>query len=331
VEVDLGDNVNQFGVPPAAERALRATEPATLTRYPEPYADRLRAALARYAGVEPDEVVAGCGSDDLIDAALRAFAEGGDRVAQCDPSFSMVPAFARANGLEPVAVPFASGNAVDVEALLAARARVVYLCSPNNPTGTVAARAAVEEVLARAGGLVLLDEAYAEFAGESWASAAPARGNLLVLRTLSKAFGLAGLRVGYAVGDRALVAELEKARGPYRVSGPAERTALAALTEDVEWMRARAAEAVACRGRLRAGLTALGFAPLPSAANFLLVPVPDAKAAAAVLARAGIGVRAFPGLSGIGDALRITAAPWPVMERVLAAAAAFAPRREVAR
>ncbi|HEX5830151.1 MAG TPA: aminotransferase class I/II-fold pyridoxal phosphate-dependent enzyme, partial [Gemmatimonadaceae bacterium] len=140
---------------------------------------------------------------------------------------------------------------------------------------------------------------------------------LLVVRTMSKAFGLAGLRVGYAAGAPALVAEVEKSRGPYKVNALAERAALAALREDLPWVRARIAEAVTNRERLADGLRAIGLAPLPSNANFVLVPVTDAAALAQRLRDAGVAVRPFSALPTIGDALRISVGPWEMMEECL--------------
>ena len=322
--LDLSDNTCRFGVPPAAAAALAAFDPAAAARYPSPANHALRAALAAYAGVAADEIVTGCGSDDVLDSALRAFGRPGDRVACLAPTFVMLAHYARANALVPVAVPPRADGAPDVDALLAAGAEHVYLCAPNNPTGAPLPEGALARALAATPGLVILDEAYAEFAGRSEVATAPARGRLLVARTLSKAFGLAGLRVGWGVGARELVLAVEKARGPFRVSAPAEAAAVAALTADLGWMRAHAAEAVAVRERFAAALRAAGFAPLPSAANFVLVPVRDAAGAAAALRAGGVAVRAFAALPGVGDALRVTVAPWPVLEPVVAALRAAA-------
>jgi histidinol-phosphate aminotransferase len=302
-----------------------------LSRYPTLYGDELKPRLARYAGVAPDEIVTGCGSDDVIDSAMRAFAEPGDRVAFAAPTFSMIPTFARLNGLVPVAVPFRADHDVDADALLATDARVVYLCSPNNPTGTLASADAVRRVVEGARGLVILDEAYAEFADESHAARAPSWGNVLVARTLSKAFGLAGLRVGYGVGAAALVREVEKVRGPYKVSAVAERAACAVLDEDLEWVREHAALARANRARLAEALRGLGLEPLPSAANFLLVPSPRAAALADGLRARGVAVRLMRALPTYGDALRVGVGPWPMMERLRGALAALIETEDVSR
>ncbi len=317
--VDLSDNTSRFGVPPSALAALQDGAMAAVTRYPDAYAAPLKEALAAYAGVAPEYVATGCGSDDVLDSAIRAFGRPGDRFAHLEPTFPMAPRFARLNGLEPYAAPLGRDGAFDPDALLARDPAIVYLCSPNNPTGARLDPGAIARVIARAPGVVIVDEAYAEFSGEDWISAAPHRPNLLVTRTLSKAFGLAGLRVGYACGAGTLLRDVELSRGPFKVTATAERAATAAVRHDVAWVRARAAEAVAMRERLAAGLGALGLAPLPSAANFVLVPVPGAPRVAALMREAGVAVRPFEALPGVGDALRITAAPWDELECALSA------------
>lgn len=316
---DLSDNTNLWGVPPHAARALGDAGAAAVTRYPSLYASELKGALAGRAGVTADMIVTGCGSDDVLDSAIRAFAEPGDRVAVPDPSFAMIPIFARMNGLEPVLVPLRDGTVLDADAMLATGARVIYLCSPNNPTGNLLDAAAVERVVREAPGVVILDEAYADFAGGDARDLLRISDRLLLCRTMSKAYGLAGLRVGYAVGAPALVAAVEKSRGPYKVNALAERAALAALGDDEDWVRARVAEAVDNRERLGAELRARALAPLPSAANFVLVPLPGAAAVAARMRELGVAVRPFTALPSIGDALRISVGPWELMARFLEA------------
>jgi len=318
VELDLSDNVNLWGVPPAAARALREPMEAHPSVYPHSDPVELRGALARYAGVSPAQVITGCGSDDVIDGALRAFAAPGEAVAYSAPSFSMLVSFARVNGLEPAPVPFRSDGDIDPDALLARRAAITYVCSPNNPTGTGVSPAALERVVSRADGLVLVDEAYGEYAGPSAVALLPGAPQLLVTRTLSKAFGLAGLRVGYGLAAPEVVQVLEKVRGPYKVNVLGEKAALAALAQDVGWVRARAAEAVALRERLRVALESLGLRALPSAANFLCIPVPDSVRLGRALLGRGIKVRVLRALPGIGDAIRVGVGPWEQMERLVA-------------
>jgi histidinol-phosphate aminotransferase len=316
-EADLSDNTNLFGAPPAALRELAKSANDDIARYPGLHTRRLREAIAEYAGVRPDEVVMGCGSDDVIDSAVRAFAEPGESLGYSDPTFSMIPVFAKVNGVIPVTVPFTSSLDIDPEALLATRARIIYVCSPNNPTGVAPSRAAVDHIIERAPGLVIIDEAYAEFSGSGRVADAPKHDNVLVTRTLSKAFGMAGFRIGYGTGNAALVHDVLKVRGPYKENAPGERAAAAALREDVAWMQRLAAQAVENRDRFAAELRANGFNPFPSDANFLLVPVANAARVGEVMRVNGVAVRPYPGLRGIGDTLRITVGPWPLMVRVL--------------
>jgi len=319
ISLDLRDNVNLWGAPPSALQVLRETSATELLSYPAVSATRLTETLAAQLGVRADEVVAGCGSDDLIDACFRAVAAPGERVAHAEPSFSMVPRFARLNGLEPVGVPLRADGAADIDGLLATGARIIYLCSPNNPTGTITSEAEIRRCIAEAPGIVVVDEAYAEFAmTRDWRAEAPAMEKVLVVRTFSKAWGLAGLRVGVGVGSRELIDAVVRSRGPYKVNALADRAATVALEQDADWMRETAAAAVESRIRLDALVEGRrGVRRWPSRANFVFWQVEgDADAIAVRFAAQGIGVRAFRGLPGIGDAIRIGVAPWPMLERL---------------
>lgn len=324
--IDLSDNTNLWGAPPSAQRVVHESVSPSLTRYPQLYAGTLKQALATYLGVTPDRIVTGCGSDDVLDSAIRAFAEPGDRIAIPDPSFAMLPIFARMNSLEPVLVPLTTTYDVDVDATLATNAKVVYLCSPNNPTGTALARESIQAIVDGARGLVIIDEAYAEFAGANVLDFAARSDRVLIARTMSKAFGLAGLRIGYATGAPSLVQEVEKSRGPYKVSGLAERAAVATLTDDMDWVRTNVNAAIANRARFDSALASLGLNALPSSANFVLVPIAGAARIGAALRERGIAVRPFEGLTAqpgtalaatSGDALRITIGPWEMLETAL--------------
>jgi len=329
--LDLSDSVNAWGAPPAALRALLAPAGALVSRYPSPRSESLAPLLLHYLGLEDVNgvrVVTGCGSDDVLDAAMRAFGSPGDRIAFSSPTFSMVPLFARLNGLEPVSVPFADGFDLDADRLVAAGAKLTYLCAPNNPTGTGVSRAAVEHVASQAKGIVLLDEAYAEFAPESFAGLVARHERLLIVRTFSKAFGLAGLRVGYAAGADALVGMVERARGPYKVSVLAELAARASLADSEDalgWVHRHVRLAVEIRERVADALRGMGLEPLSSASNFLCIPTPDAARIADRLRERQVLVRCFTGLprepqplaASRGAALRVAVGPWEMMERFL--------------
>ncbi|MEO5510213.1 MAG: histidinol dehydrogenase [Longimicrobiales bacterium] len=322
--VDLSDNTNLHGIPPAAANVLAAPAPALVTRYPTVYGRDLTAALAERHGVPAASIVNGCGSDDILDAIMRAFCDPSDAVAFATPTFGVVDLFARMNSARSITVPHLPGHALDVQRLVAASAAVTYVCRPNNPTGIVYERGAIDLLAASLHGVLVIDEAYADYAGEDVIDLAMSSERVIVVRTLSKAFGLAGLRIGYAVASPRLALEVEKARGPYKVGGLAEAAAIAALRHDRSWVDAHVGEVLLNRDRLFTALAAMGFPPIPSAANFLLVPVPVELGAVEVVARLrrqGIAVRAFPDLPGIGDAIRVTIGPWPLMERFMTALA----------
>ncbi len=317
VEVDLTDNTNLWGTPPAAERVIR--EFSSVSRYPTTYAFELKEALAGYLGTTVDGVVTGCGSDQVLDCAIRAFAGAGDLLAHPNPSFVMVPLFARLNALETIGIPLSPEGDMDADRFVESGARVIFLCSPNNPTGGAAARAAIEHVVEHSRGLVIIDEAYAEFAAMTSVDLTTRSDRVLVVRTLSKAFGMAGLRVGYGAGAPDLVQQVERARGPYTVNSIAERAATAAVIEDEKWMRDHVAEAIAVREWLAAELREISLVPLRSDANFIFLPIDGACDIARRMLERGVAVRAFAGLPVYGDAMRITVGPRPMMERALEA------------
>jgi histidinol-phosphate aminotransferase len=325
--VDLSDNTNRWGMSPASRAALRDASDAAAVRYPSLYAEGLKSAIANYIGVPAPNIVTGCGSDDVLDSAIRACTTPGDLLVAPSPVFPMVPLFARMNGVRFMATPLSPRLEVDPEALLAGAPRIVYLCSPNNPTGTVLPRAFIRDILERTAALVIVDEAYVEFGGESVVDLVAESPRLLVVRTLSKAFGLAGLRVGYAVGAPSLVQAVEKSRGPYKVNALAEAAAVAGLTEGLPWVRARIADVVALRGALTAELEARGVQVLPSGANFVLGAVRDAERLALAMRDRDVAVRPFTNLeSNIpalratgGSALRISVGPRAELDAMFAA------------
>lgn len=341
VAVDLSDNTNRWGPHPAALAVLRNASPDSLTRYPSVYADALKSAVAERVGVPEECVATGCGSDDLLDSTFRAVSPGGGTVSYMDPTFSMIPIFARMNGLESVAVSWRegeedptrllgagtgettdTGTAGGPDAAVDATPDAIYVCAPNNPTGLVPRKGWMEELLEAVGNdgpVVLLDEAYAEFADESWVGRAPETRRLLVLRTLSKAFGLAGLRIGYAVGSAEVIAEVEKSRGPYKVGRIDEEAAVQALRAPSNWIDDIVRQTRENRTRLIGELDDRMFRPLPSQGNFVFLPVAPRTSGevTAELRERGVAVRPFSGVPELGDGVRVTIGPWETLERFL--------------
>ena len=325
--IELGDNTSRWGAPPSAVRAMREAADAMLAGYPEIYSRTLKESLGRYASVDPDMIVVGNGSDDILDSTFRGVAEPGDHLAMLDPTFVMVPIFAQLHRLVVNRVALDSNYALRVDALLENSPRIVYLCAPNNPTGTAIPRATIEAVLSRAQGVVLIDEAYFEFTNESAVSLVHDYPQLIIARTLSKAFGLAGLRVGYAIASPKMVRAIEAARGPYTVSAMSERVAAAVVDLDGAWVRENVARSVASRDRLTAALRKRGIDVPPSETNFVFAPIANASAIANAMRERGVSVRPFGKIPQFcaalvesnGEALRITAGPDDEIDAALTA------------
>lgn len=322
-QTDLSDNTNLWGVPPRALAALRSAGGSAITRYPDLYATRLKEALARYSGLPEEMIATGSGSDDVLDVTFRAFGKTGDACAHPDPSFPMIPLFARMNGMRPVSFRLDENFDVDPEEVLATGARVIYLCWPNNPTGTLISRDALEQIVVNAPGVVVLDEAYWEFAGSNNSDLLAASDRLIIVRTMSKAFGMAGIRIGYALAAPHIRLEIEKSRGPYKINALAELGAVTAIDEDMEWVQEHVAEAVRNRERFTSDVAAMeGYEPIVSHANFVLIRItdprlPPAGEIARLMRERGVAIRPFARARGLGDCIRASIGPWPLMQRCL--------------
>jgi histidinol-phosphate aminotransferase len=319
----LDANELPYALPPALRaRVAAALAEVALERYPDAAARRLRAALARQLGVPGDQIVLGNGSDELIAMLCAAFAEPPTGVLYPVPTFVYYRLAALARGIPMIEVPLGprfelSEPAVE-RAIAAARPALVFLALPNNPTGTLWRPGFALELAARYPDVVIVaDEAYHAYSGVSSLAHLAAHPNLVVLRTLSK-IGMAGLRVGLAIASAPIAALLEKVRPPYNVSALDQAAATVLVEEGAAWCAARAAEVVAERARLAAGLAAAGLDVFPSAANFVLVRCPDAPALWRELAAAGISVRAF-GPGPLGDCLRVTVGTAAETDLLLAA------------
>jgi histidinol-phosphate aminotransferase len=303
----LSNNSNIFAANPAIERALRLIDPKKLSGYPSIDSRDLKGALSRRYGLEPDELVTGNGSNELIDLIIRTFTEPGDTVVFHPPTFEMIEVFARVNLARPIAVPLTAGFDLDAEGIKEARGKVTFILRPNNPTGRAFPAHEVIDIAKSLEGLVVVDEAYIEFAGDSLLQDLGGRANVLVLRTFSKAFGLAGLRVGWAAGSPTLIEALAKARGPFKLNAFSEMVASFAV-EDVSYVDAIVRDVRRERDRLSEGVRKLGIEAYPSDANFVLMRPPmDAHAFAEGLAERGLSVRRFEGR--LRDFVRVTVGP----------------------
>jgi histidinol-phosphate aminotransferase len=304
--VKLNTNENPYPPSPRVLEAIRAVPADALRRYPSPMADEFRAAASRVLGVPEDAILAGNGSDDVLTIATRTFLGRGDALAFPEPTYSLYPILAQLQDARTVTVPWNDGWSLPLEALAATGARAVYLANPNAPSGTCVPVAAVEALASSFDGAVLVDEAYVDFADDHCLPLALRLPNVLVLRTMSKSYSLAGMRFGFAVANPAVIREMAKVKDSYNCDVLSIGAAAAAI-EDQEYARATWVKIRAERVRLTRGLEAMGWTVLPSQANFVLATVPGGRArqAQAALRARGVLVRYFDA-PGLDDKLRIT-------------------------
>jgi histidinol-phosphate aminotransferase len=276
-------NTNESPLPPSPKviEAVKAATDESLRLYPSPTAAPARRAIAEYFGVDSAQVSLGNGGDDLIEMCFRAFAGSGDRVAYPTPTYPLFEPLCRLH--DAVAAPQPSAAAFTWSSeLVDDPAPLKFLVNPNSPTGTWHGRASVERVLLRSAGVVVLDEAYVDFAIESQFELLARHANLLILRTMSKSYALAGMRIGYALGSAELIAALDAVKDSYNVDRLAIVAACAAI-DDEEHHRKIVEHVVAERGWLEDQLRELGFESYsPSAANFVFVKPALGNSAAAV-------------------------------------------------
>lgn len=301
----LDANENSYG-------SVVEDEQLALNRYPDPHQKRLRQRYAEFRGVEPGQVFAGVGSDEAIDLLMRIFCEPGrDQVVITPPTYGMYKVSAGIQNVEVIESPLTPDFGLDAERLLGditERTRIVFLCSPNNPTGNCLDPGAIEQVLKRFNGIVVVDEAYIDFASRpglsGWLGSYP---NLVLLQTFSKAFGLAAARAGVALADRRIIEQMLKIKPPYNLNAWTLRTAEQAL-ENTGRLDTMVKEIRRERGRLARELERLPVVEhiWPSEANFLLVRVTGARQVYDALARQGIMVRYRGNQPHCENALRVT-------------------------
>ena len=306
--IKLASNENPFHPLPSVRSAI-ADAGALLNRYPDHRATELREALASRHGVSIDEVAVGCGSVGLLQQLLLSFVDPGDEVVYAWRSFEAYPIYTSTVGGVSVQVPLVN-EAFDMAELAAAvteRTRLVLVTSPNNPTGTIVTHNELERLLQSVPDncLVVLDEAYFEYVTSPEAPRAfvllAKYPNLLVLRTFSKAYGLAALRVGYAFADASVISSVDRTLVPFAVNGLGQAAALASLAAGDE-LAARVRATLAERGRMVAELTARGIWMPDQQANFVWMPVGEHAAGLTIgLERNGIVSRPFP-----GEGIRVT-------------------------
>lgn len=324
--IKLASNEVPYGPLPGVAEAI-ADAAANTHRYPDMGVVELRETLARRLGVDADRVATGCGSVALAEHLARAACHDGDEILYAWRSFEAYPIIAATTGAASVRVPNTANHGHDLPAMAQAvtdRTRLIFVCNPNNPTGTAVRRGELDAFLEAVPSdvLVVLDEAYREFVTDpevpDGLQAYGDRPNVVVLRTLSKAWGLAGLRVGYLVAQPDVAAAVRKVITPFSTSGVAQAAALAALRADDEMSR-RAALIVSERERVAAALQAAMPEVPETQANFVWLPLGDrAMDFAAACEAAGVIVRAFA-----GDGVRVTIGTPEENDTFLAAAEKF--------
>jgi histidinol-phosphate aminotransferase len=292
--IKLDANENPYGPSPRALHALADYDAYHI--YPDPEQRKVREALGAYVGYDPEWLIAGTGSDELIDLLVRLFVAPGEAIVNFPPTFGMYPFLADVLSAGVINVQRRDDFSLDLPAAVeaASQAQLVFAVSPNNPSATLLSRDELEALLAT-DKPVVVDEAYAEFSGQSFIPLVREHPNLIVLRTLSKWAGLAGLRVGYMVADPGLIDITLRVKQPYNVNVAAEAATLASL-EDLEYLQTKIDAIVRERERLEASLRMLpGVEVTPSSANFVLCRLIDADAGVARerLAEQGILVRYF--------------------------------------
>jgi len=308
--VKLNTNENPYGPSPRVLDAVRAEAADTLRLYPDPNSDRLRAGIAAYHGVAPDQVFVGNGSDEVLAHAFLALLKHDKPILFPDITYSFYPVYC---GLYEIAyrqIPLTQSFEISVDDYLTPNGGVIFP-NPNAPTGRLLALTEVERLLAgNPDSVVVIDEAYIDFGGESAVGLVARYPQLLVARTLSKSHALAGLRVGYAIGQPHLIEALSRVKDSFN-SYPLDRFAQAgalASMEDHAYFESLCAKVVATRSRLVLEMEQLGFEVLPSAANFIFArhPAHDGAELAAALRERSIIVRHFKNPARIAPFLRIT-------------------------
>ena len=302
--VKLNTNENPYPPSPRVIAAIHDIEGETLRRYPNPNADLFRHAAAKLHGVTPEMIIAGNGSDDILTIATRTFVPAGGLIAYPDPSYSLYSVLSQLQDARSIAVPWSDHYSLPIPSLLASKANAIYLANPNAPTGTLVPAAKVAELAAAFEGLLLVDEAYADFADENCMDLVETYPNVVISRSLSKAYSLAGLRFGYAVAQPEVIFEMMKAKDSYNTDAISVLAATAAI-EDQAYARQTWENVRAERKKLTAELTHMGWNVQPSQANFLWTAPPDRRGREAYLGlkQQGILVRFFEKLP---DHIRIT-------------------------
>jgi len=303
--IRMDTNTNVLGSNPAAKRFLGSSGFGDLNEYPNTYSDGLRDALAELYGLERENFVCGAGSDETIDIAFKTFMDWGDCVNVPVPSYSLYDYFVSMNGGKTNQISLTKDFQLDTEAMLA-KAKMIIAPSPNNPTGNSFREKDLIEILERFDGPVIVDEAYGEYAKTSMIPKVNEFNNLIVMRTFSKAYAMAALRVGYSVSNLKMADLMNNVKIPYSLNKISEGAAIAAV-KDQDFIKRSVDLVSRNRPVLSKGLKKLGFEPFPSDSNFILARCPvDHSAFTEGLRKKGMLIRDFGSRKGTENCIRTT-------------------------
>lgn len=308
--IKLNTNENPYGPSPKVLAALQAEIGDNLRLYPDPTSDKLKRAIANFHGVKADQIFVGNGSDEVLAHTFVALLKHAAPLLFPDITYSFYPVYCRLYGIDYREIPLTESFEISIDDYRQANGGIIF-ANPNAPTGRLLPLAEIERLLkANGDSVVVVDEAYVDFGGESCAALVKDYPQLLVVHTLSKSRALAGLRVGYALGQAPLIEALTRVKDSFN-SYPLDRFAQAGATaaiEDREWLISNCEKVIASRARLVSALSAMGFEVLPSGANFIFARHPDFAGPdlAAKLRERNIIVRNFKQPSRIAPFLRIS-------------------------
>ena len=306
--IKLASNENPAGPSPAAIRAITAELKKTLNRYPDGSGYYLKTALAKKLSVKPEEIILGNGSNELIDIAARTFLAPGDKAVMAYPSFVVYSMAVQAAGGKAIQVPLRDYKH-DLDAMLSAvtpKTKMLFIANPNNPTGTMNTKEEFDRLMSkiRDSMLVVVDEAYYEYVTDTGYADSfkyfRAGRDILILRTFSKIYGLAGLRIGYGIANKEIITEMNKVRAPFNTNSVAQKTAIEALKDNGHIKKSKEINNTG-KKYLYKELSSLGIRHVPTEANFIYMPVADSVNIYKKLLQAGIIVRAMR-----PDAIRVT-------------------------
>jgi histidinol-phosphate aminotransferase len=313
----LNDNANLFGTNPAIPAVVESFDFGRLWAYPSESSEELRNAVSSKYGVSPEEVIIGNGSDEILDITSKCFLNPGDVFCSPTPTFSMYKFYANLHLARLSEKVLKKDFSLVADSILDERPKIVSICQPNNPTANLFEESEIRKLLQAVPGVVMLDEAYSDFAGSSMVKDVMNSPQAMDVRTFSKAHGLAGLRIGFAIARKELVDELREFRTPFGLNSFSEAVGVKALESD-DWVKEVVSKANMERAYLAPKLEALGFTVYPSCCNFLLCKCPVVgPALVSALRGEGVAIRDCNSYPLLENHVRITLGPRPMLDVLL--------------